>query len=194
VPREHWAYTAVDDLARRGLINGYPPSGNFFGKRTVTRYEMAVIIQRVLAKVDDLLSKKADKGAESAVKPEQLDEIRRLVAEYRTELTVIGTDLQKVKDQIGDLTGKVDAAQKTANEAKDAAAKASADAAAAARAASDAKQGVQGAIDAIGEQKGRIDTLNAYTSGHRLGGYLQARFESFDRVLKFTTATIGANR
>src|SRR5579871_3470216 len=61
VPKDHWAYSAVEDLAGKGLIKGYPPEGNFFGKRTVTRYEMATILQRVLARVDELLAAKANK-------------------------------------------------------------------------------------------------------------------------------------
>ena len=57
VPQDHWAYAAVNDLASKGLIKGYPPNGDFFGKRTVTRYEMAVVIQRVLQSIDELLAK-----------------------------------------------------------------------------------------------------------------------------------------
>src|ERR1041385_8025277 len=95
VPREHWAYSAVEDLASKGLIKGYPPNGDFFGKRTVTRYEMATIIQRVLARVDELLGKKADKGETGGgVQPAQLEEVRKLVSDFKVELTVIGTDLQ----------------------------------------------------------------------------------------------------
>src|SRR5271165_4180909 len=55
VPPDHWAYKAVEDLASKGLIKGYPPDGNFLGKRTMTRYEMATIIERVLARMDDLI-------------------------------------------------------------------------------------------------------------------------------------------
>ena len=186
VPREHWAYAAVDDLAGKGLIKGYPPSGEFFGKRTVTRYEMATVIQRVLARVDELIGKKVDKTdikppAEAAVKPEQLDEIRRLVAEYKTELTVIGTDLQKVKDQIGELTGKVDAAQKSADEAKSAAANAQMKAQAAVDAAEKAKKDVADAQAANAATQGLLDTLSNDFKSHKISGYLQARFEAFDR-------------
>ncbi len=111
VPQGHWAYSAVDDLASKGLIKGYPPEGGFFGKRTVTRYEMAVVIQRVLARVDDLVGAKADKGSAGTpaqgVTPEQLAEVRKLVDDFRAELTVIGTDMEKVKADIGDLKTEV---------------------------------------------------------------------------------------
>lgn len=181
VPQDHWAYAAVNDLASKGLIKGYPPNGDFFGKRTVTRYEMAVIIQRVLRAIDELLAKKADKGdvkpAPAGVSQAQLDEVRKLVDDFKIELTVIGTDLQKVKDQIGEVAAKADAAQRTADDARAVAGKAAADAAGAAKAAADAKQGVSGAIDAIKEQKGRIDTLNGIATSHKISGYIQARFE-----------------
>lgn len=196
VPRNHWAYSAVEDLASKGLIKGYPPSSDFFGKRTVTRYEMATIVQRALARVDELLAGKADKGGERAVSPAQLDEVRRLVAEYKTELVVIGTDLQKVKDQIGALKEGVDAAKDAAQQAKDAAAKAASDAARAQQAADQAKQGVQSTIDALAEQRARIDSATAVAktvNSHKISGYIQGRFEAFDtgRTSLFTPAAAG---
>src|SRR5207244_1016178 len=54
VPPGHWAYEAVRDLANKGLVKGYP-DGKFLGKRTLTRYEMATIIQRLLQTVDDMV-------------------------------------------------------------------------------------------------------------------------------------------
>src|SRR5438128_968143 len=47
VPTDHWAYDAVNELASRGIVNGYP-DGTFGGKRALTRYEFAVAIQRML--------------------------------------------------------------------------------------------------------------------------------------------------
>ena len=47
VPQGHWAYDAVNDLAKRGIFTGYP-DGTFSGKRALTRYEFAVAIQRLL--------------------------------------------------------------------------------------------------------------------------------------------------
>src|ERR1044071_9464368 len=94
VPRDHWAYEAVNDLISKGLVKGFPPDGLFRGKRTATRYELATIIKRALDYVDDKLSKnKVD--VSSFVKQEQLDELRKLVSDFKMELAVIGTDLQK---------------------------------------------------------------------------------------------------
>src|SRR5438105_3344798 len=54
VPPNHWAYQAVHDLADKGLVKGYP-DGKFLGKRTLTRYEMATLIQRLLQTVDEMV-------------------------------------------------------------------------------------------------------------------------------------------
>lgn len=49
VPAGHWAYAAVAKLAAAGIVDGYP-DGNYKGIRTMTRYEMAQIIAKALAK------------------------------------------------------------------------------------------------------------------------------------------------
>lgn len=47
VASNHWAYEAVSDLSRRGLVEGYP-DGTFGGDRLLTRYEFAEIVYRAL--------------------------------------------------------------------------------------------------------------------------------------------------
>lgn len=57
VPSNHWAYEAVSDLSRRGLVEGYP-DGTFGGDRMLTRYEFAQIVYRAIqngVKVDEQL-------------------------------------------------------------------------------------------------------------------------------------------
>ncbi|WP_314643626.1 S-layer homology domain-containing protein [uncultured Veillonella sp.] len=57
VPTNHWAYEAVSDLSRRGLVEGYP-DGTFGGDRMLTRYEFAQIVYRAIQDgviVDDRL-------------------------------------------------------------------------------------------------------------------------------------------
>lgn len=185
VPSDHWAYAAVQDLAGKGLIKGYPASGDFFGKRTVTRYEMATVVQRALARVEDLLAQKADKGEQApapaaapvvpGVSQAQLDEVRKLVDEFKVELTVIGTDLQKVRDELAGVKGDVDAL-------KGQVALQTADIAEVKQTAADGKQGLQAAIDAIQEQAGRVDKLNsskveAGFGKMKIGGLLQLWYQ-----------------
>src|SRR5437762_12206490 len=81
VPPDHWSYQAVQDLAAKGLIKGYPPDNNFLGQRVLTRYEMASIIKRVLDRMDDLV-KNANAGAtkdDFAKLQASVEEIRKLV-------------------------------------------------------------------------------------------------------------------
>ena len=48
VPENHWAYEYLNSLQKRGIIKGYP-DGSFGGDRSLTRYEYAAMLCRVLA-------------------------------------------------------------------------------------------------------------------------------------------------
>jgi len=51
VPRGHWAYGALDKLAKAGIVEGLP-DGTYGGNRSMTRYEFAVAIARLLNRVN----------------------------------------------------------------------------------------------------------------------------------------------
>ena len=62
VPAGHWAYDAVNKLAAEGVVDGYP-DGTFGGDKLMTRYEMAQIVAKAMAKganVDKLAAEFAD--------------------------------------------------------------------------------------------------------------------------------------
>ena len=64
LPADHWAYGAVAKLAAAGVVDGFP-DGTFKGEKTMTRYEMAQIVAKALAKGaigadDKLVSEFAD--------------------------------------------------------------------------------------------------------------------------------------
>ena len=69
VPQNHWAYAAVQDLANRGLVNGYE-DGLFKGDRTLTRYEFAQVIYNAIQR-----AKETNQGID-----------QRLVEEFKPEL------------------------------------------------------------------------------------------------------------
>ncbi|MBR2183792.1 MAG: YadA-like family protein [Acidaminococcaceae bacterium] len=56
VPENHWAYEYVEDLQKRGALEGYP-DGLFKGDRTMTRYEFAAMLDRLVRKGITLDSK-----------------------------------------------------------------------------------------------------------------------------------------
>src|SRR3978361_2357696 len=100
---DHWAYAAVEDLAKKGLIKGYPPDGRFLGNRTLTRYEMATIIKRILDRMDEVVKQQPAGGVTQAdldSLKRSVGEIQMLVNEFKTQLTVIGTDMTQVKDDL----------------------------------------------------------------------------------------------
>ena len=49
VPANHWAYKSVTDLAAKGVIEGMG-DGTYQGTRSITRYEMAQMVAKALAK------------------------------------------------------------------------------------------------------------------------------------------------
>ena len=62
VPAGHWAYDAVNKLAAEGVVDGYP-NGTYGGDKLMTRYEMAQIVAKAMAKganVDKLAAEFAD--------------------------------------------------------------------------------------------------------------------------------------
>ncbi len=53
VSPDDWAYQAVSDLSDQGVVEGYP-DGTFKGERNMTRYELAQVIARLMAREDQL--------------------------------------------------------------------------------------------------------------------------------------------
>ena len=88
VPADHWAYDAVSQLAADGVITGYGDSA-FQGNRNITRYEMAQMIAKAMAKKD---VSAADKAM-----------IDKLAAEFSDELNNLGVrvaNLEKHSDNV----------------------------------------------------------------------------------------------
>lgn len=104
VPAGHWAYNALNKLAAAGIVEGYPPSGNYLGNRALTRYEFAVAIARLLERlpvntttgVIDLapilnrLSALEARPTPDITRAEVIDLIDQLRREFRDELARLG--------------------------------------------------------------------------------------------------------
>lgn len=117
VPPGHWAYQAVEELANAGLVLGYP-DGRFLGGRTLTRYEMATLIKRLLDRMARPGEQPAPGNRTPTATPGQLAAVRRLINDFKVELTVIGTDLAAVKQRLTGLEGQVGDLRRDVTEAE----------------------------------------------------------------------------
>lgn len=118
VPSDHWAYEAVRELVEKGYMIGYP-DGSFLGNRNLTRYEFAVVVGRILTDLGNRAQQSTQPGVTPAQPPAQnsvgaatpsvskadLESIAKLVNEFKPELVVIGTRLDKVEADLAALGG-----------------------------------------------------------------------------------------
>ena len=98
VPAGHWAYDAVNKLAAEGVVDGYP-DGTYGGDKLMTRYEMAQIVAKAMAK-----------GAN----------VDKLAAEFADELDSLGVrvaNLEKKADNVK-ITGQIRASYRDGDSSK----------------------------------------------------------------------------
>lgn len=118
-PQNHWAYSAVQDLANKGLVKGYP-NGKFLGNRSMSRYEFATVIDRLLQTIDDLKQQEpAPPAGAPQVTQDDLNTIQVLVDTFKDQLTAIQTDISKSEDEIESLRQDVLDTKAAARKAQD---------------------------------------------------------------------------
>lgn len=126
-PTNHWAYEAVQNLAKRGIVIGYP-DGTFGGKRPMTRYEFAVAIDRMLRTIDEMTKAAAGNTppppdvptpARAGLTQDDLNQIQALIDKFRPELDTIQSDLKTAQDDIDALRTDVQDAKNLATKAQD---------------------------------------------------------------------------
>jgi hypothetical protein len=98
VPENHWARDAVAALAAKGLVEGYP-DGTFKGDRAASRWEVAMIVARLLAKMEQ-------EHATFATKAE-LEELRKLTLALQEELDALGVRVTNLEEQTSRLSRRV---------------------------------------------------------------------------------------
>ena len=98
VPENHWARDAVATLAAKGIVEGYP-DGTFKGDRNATRWEVAMIVARLLGQMEQ-------EHATFATKAE-LAELQKLVDALRSELDALGARVGTLEDKVENLDLRV---------------------------------------------------------------------------------------
>ena len=108
LPSGHWSYDAVQMLEEKGILEGYP-DGLFKGDRPVSRYEMAVAIARVVAKLEQISASVPEIPDLSIyATKEDLEVINSLLEEFRSELDAMGIRVNNIEDSLASLTSRVD--------------------------------------------------------------------------------------
>ncbi len=87
VSADDWAYQAVASLSDEGVIDGYP-DGTFRGDKHVTRYEIAQIVARLMAKEDTL-------------NVSQKETLAKLSSQYANELKDLGVRIAELEKKRG---------------------------------------------------------------------------------------------
>ena len=95
VTADDWAYQAVSDLSAQGVVEGYP-DGTFKGEKNMTRYELAQIVARLMAKEDQLNA-------------EQQATLDKLAGEYADELANLGVRVSNLEKKVGNISWNGDA-------------------------------------------------------------------------------------
>lgn len=111
VPFSHWAYDAVNKLAAKGILQGYP-DGTFKGEKHVTRYALAMVTAKMLANVEQMLEKGI---GTNLVTKSDLQTLEKLTVEFADELALLGVkvtaledDMQVVKEDVATLKKDVE--------------------------------------------------------------------------------------
>lgn len=87
VESDSWAYEAVASLSDQNIVEGYP-DGTFKGDKHITRYELAQITARLLAKKDSLTA-------------EQQSIVDKLSREYANDLSNLGVRISELEKKTG---------------------------------------------------------------------------------------------
>ena len=90
VSPDDWAYQEVSDLSDQGVVEGYP-DGTFKGERNMTRYELAQVIARLMAREDQLNA-------------EQKATLDKLAGEYADELANLGVRVSNLEKKVGNIS------------------------------------------------------------------------------------------
>ena len=105
VSPDDWAYQAVSDLSDQGVVEGYP-DGTFKGERNMTRYELAQVIARLMAREDQLNA-------------EQKATLDKLAGEYADELANLGVRVSNLEKKVGNISWSGDARMRYQNKSND---------------------------------------------------------------------------
>jgi len=109
VPADHWAYQAINELAKVGIIDGFGDN-TFQGGKTMTRYEMSQVVAKVIAnanKATAIQKTLIDKlGVEFALELNKIDARMKKVEEFNKSTLKVGFDTLMIGAKDNPASGK----------------------------------------------------------------------------------------
>ena len=128
VPENHWAFEAIENLKREGILVGYP-DGTYKGPRATTRYELAVALNAAYQRLKNITDGLAEQIAEirrsmgtgdnkgladrlAAVEAQlrgmsglkdDVDAMKKMSDEFQKELAALGVDVEQMKKDLADM-------------------------------------------------------------------------------------------
>lgn len=107
LPQDHWAYQAIQQLTERyGVMEGFPDN-TFRGTKTVTRYELAAALTKVMQKMDAMAGGVPATAPVAAVPPADQATVGRLRVEFAKELADLDARVKKGEDGLKELQDKL---------------------------------------------------------------------------------------
>ncbi len=101
VPRSHWAYGALTRAVDAGVLEGY--DGKFHGEKLINRYQMAVIIKRLLDSVG-----RSGGPVAAGMNTEDVRNLEAMMIEFADELALLNVKVSTLEDSFVELRGEVD--------------------------------------------------------------------------------------
>ncbi len=96
VPFSHWSYNAVNTLAGKGILQGYP-DGRFKGNQSLTRFDLAMVTAKMLASVEQMME--SGNGTNLVAKTD-LQTLEKLTVEFADELALLGVKVTAIEDDM----------------------------------------------------------------------------------------------
>jgi hypothetical protein len=96
VPAGHWSYDALDKLAKKGILQGYP-NGTFKGRNIVTRFDMAMATAKLFASVEQLMESGV---GNDLMNKEDFEDLERLAVAFADELALLGVKITTLQNDM----------------------------------------------------------------------------------------------
>jgi hypothetical protein len=128
-PENHWAYEAIENLKREGILVGYP-AGTYKGARATSRYELAVALNAAYQRLKNLTDGLANQitevrnelskmGPDAALSKrlmdieaqlkgmsglkDDMDAMKKMTTEFQSELAALGVDVEQMQKDMAEM-------------------------------------------------------------------------------------------